>query len=135
MKVRMQRHALLALFLLSAGCAAPVKKKDVAVFFPPPPELPRIEFLASWSGSKDIETQSAFNRFVVGEKKNVKLGKPYGIAVYDGRVYEIRTDGKRRKLLFVRWVADQRDWRVLVDLLLAPEARTPPSRPSQEHRL
>lgn len=93
MKIPAQRRTLAALLLLlSAGCATPVKKKDVAVFFPPAPELPRIAFVTSWSGSKDIETQSAFNRFVVGEKKNVKLGKPYGIAVHDGRVYVCDTN-------------------------------------------
>lgn len=54
-------------------------------------------------------------------------------SVYDGRVYEIRTDGKRRKLLFVRWVADRRDWRDLVDLLLAPEAHTTSVEPLEAH--
>jgi len=40
-------------------------------------------------------------------------------SVYDGRIYEVREDGKRRRLIITRWVADQRDWRVLVDLLIA----------------
>ena len=93
MAIHVKRSACAALLvLLAASCAAPVRKKDAVVFFPPPPELPRIQFLMSFSGSNDIERQTAFNRFVVGEKSNVKLGKPYGIAVYDGRVYVCDTN-------------------------------------------
>jgi hypothetical protein len=46
---------------------------------------------------------------------------------YDARLYEVRADGKRRRLFFRRWVANQQDWRVLVDLLLAerPARRQP----------
>lgn len=53
-------------------------------------------------------------------------------SVYDGRIYEVRADGGRRKLMFTRWIADQHDWRVLIDLMLAPEVRTPaePTPPS-----
>lgn len=80
------------LLLLAAGCAAPVHKPSNAVFFPAPPELPRIQYLMSFSGSKDIEEQSAFNRFVVGEKQGIILGKPYGVGVYDGRVYVCDTN-------------------------------------------
>jgi CRISPR/Cas system-associated endoribonuclease Cas2 len=55
-------------------------------------------------------------------------------SVYDGRIYEVRADGKRRKLMFTRWIADQRDWRALVDLMLEPEVRSPaePTPPLQE---
>lgn len=79
--------------LLAAGCVAPVRKvKDVPLFFPAPPELPRVQYLASFSGSKDVETQSAFNRFVVGEKQDVKLDKPYGVAIHDGKIYVCDTN-------------------------------------------
>ena len=46
----------------------------------------------SFSGLKDIEEQSAFNRFVVGEKQDVKVDKPYGIAIYDGKIYVCDTN-------------------------------------------
>jgi DNA-binding beta-propeller fold protein YncE len=76
-----------ALCLLAAACATPLPKKESPVVFPPPPELPRLQYLTSFSGSKDVERQSAFDRFVVGEKQDVKLDKPYGVAAYNGKIY------------------------------------------------
>ena len=81
-----------AFVLLTAGCATSVRQEKVARFFPPSPELPRIQFLTSFSGLKDIEEQSAFNRFVVGEKRDLKVDKPYGVAVHDGKIYVCDTN-------------------------------------------
>jgi DNA-binding beta-propeller fold protein YncE len=84
--------ACAALALLAAACAAPVRKKEAGVFFPPAPELPRLQYLISFSGLKDIERQSAFDRFVVGETQDVKLEKPYGVAVHEGKIYVCDTN-------------------------------------------
>jgi len=81
-----------ALALLTASCAAPVRKPATPVFFPPPPDLPRIQYLVSFSGLKDIEEQSVFNRFVVGEKQDVRVDKAYGIAVFEGKIYVCDTN-------------------------------------------
>ncbi len=81
-----------AVLLASACATAPVKPKGPAVFFPPPPELPRIQFLTSFNGLKDVEEQTRFNRFVVGEKPNVRLDKPYGVAMFDGKIYVCDTN-------------------------------------------
>jgi len=78
--------------LLSAACAAPLRKIGPPVYFPPPPELPRIQYLMSFSGSKDIEEQSSFNRFVVGELRDLRLDKPYGVAIHDGKIYVCDTN-------------------------------------------
>jgi DNA-binding beta-propeller fold protein YncE len=77
---------------LLAGCAPAVVERKIA-FFPPPPELPRIQYLTSFRGRKDIETQTAFNRFVVGEKKDVRVDKPYGVAIHQGKIYVCDTNG------------------------------------------
>ena len=77
--------ALLALLL--AACAGPVRQVEAPLFFPPAPELPRVQFLTSFKGLRDIGEQSRFERFVVGETQDVRLDKPYGIGVHDGRVY------------------------------------------------
>jgi DNA-binding beta-propeller fold protein YncE len=77
---------------LLAGCAPPVVERKIA-FFPPPPELPRIQYLTSFRGRKDVETQSAFNRFIVGEKRDVRVDKPYGVALYKGKIYVCDTNG------------------------------------------
>jgi DNA-binding beta-propeller fold protein YncE len=81
-----------SVMLLVAGCAAPVRKKEPAVFFPPAPELPRIQYLTAFGGLRDVEEQSAFNRFVVGPKPDVKVDKPYGVAIHDGKIYVCDTN-------------------------------------------
>jgi len=81
-----------ALLLLAAGCGASARKPPAPIFFPSAPEPPRIQYLVSFSGLKDIEEQSAFNRFVVGEKQDVKVDKPYGVAMYDGKLYVCDTN-------------------------------------------
>jgi sugar lactone lactonase YvrE len=78
--------------LLSLACATPARKQEAPVFFPPPPELPRVQFLVSIKGLKDVEQQSTFNRFVVGERQDVRLDKPYGIGMHDGRIYVCDTN-------------------------------------------
>lgn len=88
------RVALLAaLALAAAACAAQKRGPGTTpLFYPPAPDLPRLQYLTSLSGSKDVETQSAFNRFVVGERQEVKLDKPYGVAIHDGKVYVCDTN-------------------------------------------
>lgn len=81
-----------ALAILAAACATTQARIAAPVFFPPAPDLPRIQYLTSFSGLKDIEEQSAFNRFVVGEIQDVKLDKPYGVAVFDGKIYVCDTN-------------------------------------------
>jgi DNA-binding beta-propeller fold protein YncE len=81
-----------ALFLVMAGCAASQKPPPPAVFFPPAPALPRLQYLTSLSGLRDVEEQSAFNRFVVGELQDTKVDKPYGVAIYDGKIYVCDTN-------------------------------------------
>ncbi len=78
--------------LLASGCSAPIRKVEVPVFFPSPPAPPRIQFLTAFSGSKDIETQSAFDRFIVGEKENLRVDKPYGVASFEGKIYVCDTN-------------------------------------------
>jgi len=74
--------------LVAAGCAAKsVTRKEPGVFFPPAPGLPRIQYLTHFNGAKDVEEQSAFDRFIVGEKADLRLDKPYGIGIFDGRIY------------------------------------------------
>jgi hypothetical protein len=84
--------ALLGIVLTLAGCASAPKKKEPTIFFPPAPELPRLQYLTSFSGLKDVEKQSSFNKFVVGEKQNLRLDKPYGVAIYDGKIYVCDTN-------------------------------------------
>ncbi len=86
--------------MLLAGCAGtPEPNKPVvsAVFYPPLPDNPRIQFLTSFSGAEDIEKekQTSFARFIVGEEEKPvsQLNKPYGVAVSDNKIFVVDTRG------------------------------------------
>jgi DNA-binding beta-propeller fold protein YncE len=87
---------LAVLLFVVGGCATtqPKIEKESAVFYPPPPDLPRVQFLTSYEGAKDIEPKkSAFESFVTGEKESRRiLDKPYGIAMYEGKIYVCDTN-------------------------------------------
>jgi len=85
--------AAAVLVVVQTACVAPSQRvKGSPLFFPPAPELPRIQYLASFRGLKDVETQSAFNRFIVGAKQDMRLDKPYGVALHDGKIYVCDTN-------------------------------------------
>ncbi len=87
--------ALLAIavsaFVAVSGCQK-AAKEDVGgpVFFPKPPDEPRLQFLKSFSGPKDagVKGPSGFEKFVIGEPEvEEKIGKPYGLAIFNGKLY------------------------------------------------
>jgi sugar lactone lactonase YvrE len=84
--------ASLAAALLSSACAATAPAPTRAVFFPPAPALPRLQYLTHYTGRKDIEQQTTFNRFIVGEVQDQILDKPYGVAMHDGKIYVCDTN-------------------------------------------
>ncbi len=70
------------------------EEKSEPVFFPPFPDKPRLQFLTSFSSLEenvdDVAKPSWFEEFVVGtaeEQKRSFVVKPYGTAVYDGKLY------------------------------------------------
>lgn len=85
------------IFPLAAGClvlellngcktAPPAPKKYV--FFPPAPDVPRIQFLTQFASDADLGRGSSFADYITGETKTADpLVKPYGLAVHDGKVY------------------------------------------------
>ncbi len=88
---------LFVLLLVASGCrtGAPPEVPDAAgppVFFPGPPDPPRIQFLASFNGADDVEKEKrgSFRAFVLGEKTDDQfrtIVRPYGIAARDGVIY------------------------------------------------
>ena len=55
LRTRGGRLVLAALAFAAGACATPAREKAQPVYFPPPPALPRLQFLTSFSGLKDIE--------------------------------------------------------------------------------
>lgn len=73
---------------LQGGCVSP-PVKQAPVFFPAPPETPRLQFLRHFSLASDIEAQpSYFYYFITGAVPETKaIVKPYGLAFHDSTLY------------------------------------------------
>ena len=81
---------LIASMALMAGCAGktgPVEQ----VFFPPPPNLPRIQYLMGIADSTDVEGKNSdFSLFGSLNEQGDKVRaivKPYGVAEFGGKIY------------------------------------------------
>ena len=88
---------LALLVAVLAGCAAPTPQVAEApghVFFPPPPDPPRIQYLATFDRVTSVgAARSGLADFVLGEEgKSEVLKRPYGTAFFQGRIYV--ADGK-----------------------------------------
>ncbi|MCP4217808.1 MAG: 6-bladed beta-propeller [bacterium] len=95
--------SLLILFIFScAGCGpesvstepgsakSKAKKGADYIFFPPLPNQPRYQYLASFSSSKDVEKKkSKFFKFVAGDdvEKPKSIKKAYGVDIHNGIIY------------------------------------------------
>lgn len=114
--------------LLVSGCAATAPPKTPPVFYPPAPGLPRIQYLTSFSGKKDVETQSGFDRFVVGEMQDQMLDKPYGVGMHGGKIYVCDTnatvtvfDLKARTFSFLKGAVGPGVLRQPVNISITPD--------------
>lgn len=96
----LSRLARLATFwgaaaVLLAACSAPQKATVKTIFFPSPPDEPRLQYLTSISNSKFTqEGKSAFRLIITGEQEKdteLTIDKPLGIAVHKGVVYVVDT--------------------------------------------
>jgi sugar lactone lactonase YvrE len=77
---------------LFTGCRSVEVERPVSepAFFPPPPEVPRLQFLTSFSGPEDLGAPATggFERFVLGEQEAIEdIAAPYGTAIFEGKLY------------------------------------------------
>jgi DNA-binding beta-propeller fold protein YncE len=76
---------------LLAGCAvAPggAPRDPASVFYPPPPDPPRVQLLRTFTGERDLDAdQAGFARFVLGDTPKARLMQPYGAALFRGKLY------------------------------------------------
>ena len=78
----------------ASGCATSPPRETVApVFYPPAPETPRLQFLTSYSGERDLKPPvNRFLAFLVGPPRaESPLVKPYGVALSAGKLYACDT--------------------------------------------
>ncbi len=86
------RVSLVLIVGIFSGCPSVREEQQILkpVFFPNPPETPRLQFLKSYSGPDDLGAvkASAFEKFVLGEPEKMEvISKPYGVAISRGKLY------------------------------------------------
>lgn len=91
---------MIATIFILFGCAAPEKKGET-MFYPMPPQTPKLQFLVSITDEKDIgKESSAFQEFLIGETQSAKvIGIPYDIGAVKGKIYI--SDRTYNKVLFI----------------------------------
>lgn len=93
------RYCVLVLLILSSfsGCATQTTEtKQGPIFYPPLPNPPRIQHLASFSKSRDLGANvGVFGRFILGKPSQEAdlIQKPYGVALHKGKIYVVDTRG------------------------------------------
>jgi DNA-binding beta-propeller fold protein YncE len=80
---------LFILLVTLSGCAQPIKHEQTTVFYPPPPALPRIQFLYTLTRESDIGVeQSDFERFLLGpDIEFAGVVRPYDVSSGSGKIY------------------------------------------------
>jgi DNA-binding beta-propeller fold protein YncE len=95
--------ALAAIFALAfiTGCSTQSKSSGPKYnFFPPPPDAPHLQFLTAFSSEKDLREGKGegFLSYVTGETPPERpIGKPYGVAFRDKKLYVCDTGGRLLK--------------------------------------
>ncbi len=79
---------LLILMILFLSACAQAPSKVETVFYPAPPETPRVQFLTSISRERDLGEQSQFSTFLLGEdaQGGKQLARPNAIAHEKGKI-------------------------------------------------
>lgn len=91
---------LIATVVFLSACAQGPKKETETVFYPMPPQTPRVQFLTSITREDDLGTKSNFREFLLGEKPAAKtLARPNSIAHEKGKIYI--ADKTARKVIIV----------------------------------
>jgi len=77
----------------SVEAMTPAEGDKLPVFYPAPPDPPRIQHLTTLTGEREMRGPiSSFARFILGDDDSARqLVQPYGSAMYDGRLYVVDT--------------------------------------------
>lgn len=88
--MRGRQLATLAAVVLAGACRATEGGKPATiVFYPDPPDPPRVQFLRGISDSRDIEEErGGFDELLFGQRIAAEpLRAPYGVVLRDGRAF------------------------------------------------
>jgi len=84
---------LACLASLGAGCGPAKQVQPALVFHPPPPDPPRLQYLATINDAAEWQPRQrgSFADFIAGPPKNLEnpgeIRNPFGIAARDGKIY------------------------------------------------
>lgn len=95
-----RRYVAVGLLLgILGGCAHQAERAET-MFYPMPPEQPRLQFLVSLTKEEDLGESSAFREYLLGKREDGKqLARPYDIAHRKGTLYVV--DKTVRKVMIV----------------------------------
>jgi DNA-binding beta-propeller fold protein YncE len=100
------RGVILAVLLAIHGLTAcapaqPPRQPLPLIFYPPPPQQPRLQFLHTISSEADLgRRRSAFNTFLLGQAPaGAMIGRPYDIASSPGRIYVLDRLSKKLRII------------------------------------
>jgi len=105
---RISAVCALLVLALATGCAgtAPQPEKRSFAFWPTYPDDPHILFLASYNRNTDLEPKSSgFDQMLYGTdaaKENYLVDHPYGVALWNGRIYVCDTHSPAVVILDLR---------------------------------
>jgi DNA-binding beta-propeller fold protein YncE len=74
---------------IATGCTTTGETDEGSLFYPSPPQRPRVQYLTKFANADDLEgAPSLLMRFLVGDTtSHRKLRKPTGVASHDGVIY------------------------------------------------
>lgn len=80
-------------FFFVGACATTGSQEPAEyVFYPGPPETPRIQFLATLGDEWDVGVSDSWlENFLFGAREPAKFAKPYGIDIRDGKIFVVDT--------------------------------------------
>ena len=87
---------LFAVSTFADAAGKPAVDDETPLFYPPAPNAPRLQYLAKFSSAMDVsDANKKFRNFVFGgeEAEGQVVGKPYGVAVYEGAIYVVDSRG------------------------------------------
>ena len=96
-------NLLIVLFTLSVfiGCAGTDREKIQTIFYPMPPQTPKIQFLTSITKEDDVgKKRDAFKEFLIGKSQVLKeIARPFGMSSEKGKIYV--SDRTYKKILII----------------------------------
>lgn len=80
---------VLLVLLVVCGCAGVSATKQEPVFYPAPPNTPRLQFLTAISTESDLSGKKAgFDEFITGGRETDRtMGRPYAVHAGNGMLY------------------------------------------------